>query len=285
MKAAGIFKDLPPTIRRVFEPGDDFSPVPVPGPQDWLTIQKEPGQTYKEYVRSGPVKPESRRNIIYFQPVGLFPEGKSPSLGSLEEFAHAFFTLEVRVLPALSLKDHKLTTRINQYTGKRQILTIDALYMLLKNIPGDAYCVIAITMEDLYPEQSWNFVFGQASLRDRVGVFSFARYDPAFYGQPHTPDYRKQLLFRSCKVLAHETGHMFGLYHCIFYHCMMNGSNHLEESDARPLHLCPVCLCKLYYTIGFDARDRYKDLLRFHEKEGFFKEAGWITKRLKKTAL
>jgi hypothetical protein len=28
----------------------------------------------------------------------------------------------------------------------------------------------------------FNFVFGQASLNDRVGVYSFARYDPAFYG-------------------------------------------------------------------------------------------------------
>jgi archaemetzincin len=35
-------------------------------------------------------------------------------------------------------------------------------------------------MEDLYPDPAWNFVFGQASLRERVEVFSFARYDPAF---------------------------------------------------------------------------------------------------------
>jgi archaemetzincin len=33
-------------------------------------------------------------------------------------------------------------------------------------------------MEDLYPEPSWNFVFGQASLNERVGVYSFARYGP-----------------------------------------------------------------------------------------------------------
>jgi archaemetzincin len=281
MKAISTRKGLQPDIRKAFEPGDDFSPVPEPGPHDWLTIHKEPGQSYKEYIRSEPVRPESGKNIIYFQPVGVFPDGKSPPLDSLEEYARAFFTLEISVLPALSLKDHNLTTRINQYTGNRQILTTDVLYMLQKKMPKDAYCVLAITMEDLYPETSWNFVFGQASLRDRVGVFSFARYDPAFYGEPRTQDYEIQLLFRSCKVLAHETCHMFGLYHCIFYHCMMNGSNHLEESNARPLHLCPVCLHKLYYTIEFDIRDRYVDLLRFHEKEGFHKEAGWIVKRLK----
>ncbi|UCB47154.1 MAG: hypothetical protein JSV25_07000 [Spirochaetota bacterium] len=284
MRAIGTLRGLQPDIRNAFNPGDDFSPIPVPGPHDWLTIHKEPGQSYQSYVRSGPVRPEGRRSIIYFQPVGVFQEGKSPSLDSLEEYARAFFTLEISVLPALSLKDHQLTTRINQYTGKRQILTIVVLYLLQKNMPKDAYCVLAITMEDLYPEPSWNFVFGQASLRDRVGVFSFARYDPAFYGEPRTQDYETHLLLRSCKVLAHETCHMFGLYHCIFYHCMMNGSNHLEESDARPLHLCPVCLHKLYYTIEFNVRDRYMELLKFHEKEGFHKEAGWIIKRLKNIA-
>ena len=70
-------------------------------------------------------------------------------------------------------------------------------------------------MEDLYPEPTWNFVFGQASLRERVAVFSFARYDPAFYGQKRTADHQTVLLHRSCKVLTHETAHMFGLKHCI----------------------------------------------------------------------
>ena len=30
-------------------------------------------------------------------------------------------------------------------------------------------------MTDLYLDDRWNFVFGQASLRGRIGVFSFAR--------------------------------------------------------------------------------------------------------------
>ena len=36
-------------------------------------------------------------------------------------------------------------------------------------------------MIDLYPNESWNFVFGQANPGAGVGVFSFARYDPLFY--------------------------------------------------------------------------------------------------------
>ena len=34
-------------------------------------------------------------------------------------------------------------------------------------------------------------------------------------------------LRRSCKVLAHEACHMFGIEHCVWFRCLMNGSNHL----------------------------------------------------------
>jgi len=281
----GSLNGLPAHIRRATYPGNDFKSMPAPGPHDWLAHHPEPGQTYEEYKYSKPVKPDNIRNIIYLRPIGKFPEGRSPSLKTLKGFAGAYFNIDVKILPALSLSDHNittLTTRINNFTGKRQILTGDILALLQKNIPSDAYCVLAITMEDLYPDPTWNFVFGQASLHDRVGVFSFARYDPLFYGEARAKDYDKILLFRSCKVLAHETGHMFGMYHCIYYQCCMNGSNHLKESDSRPIHLCPVCLRKLYYSIGFDINSRYRELSRFYKKTGFKNMAQWIDNRLVK---
>src|SRR5213075_2686902 len=151
-------------------------------------------------------------------------------------------------------------TRRNPITNNPQILTDDVLNFLKAHIPADAFCILAITMEDLYPETSWNFVFGQASVRERVGVYSFARYDPAFYGEVRAPGYETLLLRRSCKVLAHETSHMFGLAHCTYFNCLMNGSNHLAEADRRPLHLCPVCLRKLQWSIDFDLLKRYSAL-------------------------
>ncbi|MEE8553110.1 MAG: archaemetzincin, partial [Desulfobacterales bacterium] len=175
----------------------------------------------------------------------------------------------------------KLTSRRNPYTRNRQILTHDVLILLKKRQPFDAFCVLVITMEDLYPDPSWNFVFGQASPQDGVGVFSFARYDPVFYGEKRRKKFKGILLRRSCKVLAHETGHMFSLAHCIYFQCQMNGSNHLQESDARPFSLCPVCLRKLQFGIGFDVVDRYQKLLDFYKRAGFENEAGWVSKRLK----
>uniref|UniRef100_A0A8D0H115 Uncharacterized protein n=1 Tax=Sphenodon punctatus TaxID=8508 RepID=A0A8D0H115_SPHPU len=46
----------------------------------------------------------------------------------------------------------------------------------------------------------------------------------------------------------------------------MQGSNHLEESDRRPLDLCPICLRKLQASIGFNIEERCKALLRWMDE-------------------
>jgi archaemetzincin len=188
--------------------------------------------------------------------------------------------MDVEVLPSIPLKD-EFTPRINRITGKRQILSTDVLNFLRTRLPSDSFCILVVTMEDLYPEPTWNFVFGQASLTERTGVYSFTRYDPAFYGERRGSDYEKIFLKRSSRILAHEAGHMFGLQHCIYFRCIMNGSNHLKESDSRPLHLCPVCLRKLQYSIGFDIVKRYEEIGIFYKKNGFDEEAQWVEIRMK----
>jgi archaemetzincin len=280
LQAIGSTKDLPEALRKALEPGMHFESVPIPKPGDWLAEHHETGQGFDEFVGSRPNRPDKKRKKIYLQPLGQFPNGQVPLVESLGEYAGAYFAMEVKVLAPLALDDKNITTRINQYTKKRQILTGDVLTILQRNLPSDAFCVLAITMEDLYPEPSWNFVFGQASLRGRVGVYSFARYDPFFYGRKRGKDYEKILLQRSCRVLTHETAHMFGLQHCIYFKCVLNGSNHLKESDSRPLHLCPICLRKLQYSIGFDVVTRYRNLLHFYRKVGLDNEAQWVSNRL-----
>ena len=86
----------------------------------------------------------------------------------------------------------------------------------------------------------------------------------------------------SLRLLAHETAHIFGLAHCIYFSCLMNGSNHLAESDRRPLHLCPVCLRKLQWSIGFDVVERYSSLERVAREASFMDEAKWLTRQLKR---
>jgi archaemetzincin len=280
LKAIGSTDELEDVLKKALEPGDYFEPIAAPRSGDWLAEHKEYGQTFDEFVKSKPNRPGKVRNKIYLQPLGQFPKGQISLLDKLDDYAAAYFCMEVKTLEPLDIRQSNLTIRRNPYTGNQQILTSDILNLLKKNVPADAFCVLAITMEDLYPEPSWNFVFGQASLRERVGVYSFARYDPAFYGQKRNKDYEKILLRRSCRVLAHETGHMFGLHHCIYFRCVLNGSNHLQESDSRPLQLCPVCLRKLQYSIGFDVVNRYSKLFHFYKNNGLKDEAQWLKRRL-----
>ncbi|XP_006833667.1 PREDICTED: archaemetzincin-2 isoform X2 [Chrysochloris asiatica] len=165
----------------------------------------------------------------------------------------------------------------------------DILKFLKRKKPANAFCVVGITMIDLYPRDSWNFVFGQASLTEGVGIFSFARYGSDFYSSRYEGKVKKLektsssdysvfdnyyiseitsvFLLRSCKTLTHEIGHIFGMRHCQWLSCLMQGSNHLEEADRRPLNLCPICLRKLQCAIGFNIVERYKALLRWIDDE------------------
>ena len=125
--------------------------------------------------------------------------------------------------------------------------------------------MLSVTMEDIYPRPEWNFVFGLANLTSRTGIFSFVRYDPLFWGIEN-PKRNLILLKNACGVMVHEIGHMFGIKHCIFYNCTMNGSNSYDESCRAArckitiiyfiiIDLCPVCLRKLSKAIGFKVKD------------------------------
>jgi archaemetzincin len=80
--------------------------------------------------------------------------------------------------------------------------------------------------------------------------------------------------------MVHETGHMFGVQHCQAYECVMCGCNSLEESDRRPIHLCPECLKKVRWNIGFDVVGRYQGLKKFYEAHEMKDEAAWVEQRI-----
>lgn len=279
LSAIGSARSLSSQMQRALNPSA-FDPIPAPGPSDWLANHAESGQTFDQYLRERPNRPDRRRNKIYLQPLGDFDQTKSPDLKELQAFANAFFQLDVSVLPPVALTGLPIKSRMRA-NGLRQLLSTDVLKWCEGRLPEDAFCLLAITMQDLYPDESWNFVFGQASLGNRVGVYSFARYATGFYGDVDGDNQPSLMLLRSCKVLAHETGHMFGIKHCIFFHCLMNGSNHLQESDQQPVHVCPVCLRKLHAAIGFDVVRRYDQLKDFSKAASWQDELDWLENRIK----
>ena len=135
-------------------------------------------------------------------------------------------------------------------------------------------------MADLYPKPSWNFVFGEASLDERVGVYSFARFLPRFTLERRPAPVK--LLRRGLAVLSHEAGHMFGITHCVRYECLMNGSNSLDELDRQRATLCPNCLHKLAWNVGFDVRAHYRGLRDFYQRERLEDLARFAAQRLQR---
>lgn len=278
-EALGSLRGLTEREARAYPPSRDFKPMSTPQPGEWLDKHTEFGQSFEQFVKSRSNRPDKQRSTIYFLPLGDFDPEWSPEMSDLKACAAAFFQTPVKLLPPSSLADLEITTRVHAET--RQYLSRDFLKFLPSALPADGFAVLGLTMEDLYPAPDWNYVFGQASLRERVGIHSFIRYDPKFWDEPRTPAARKLLFRRSLIVLLHETCHMFGMSHCIYYRCLVNGSNHLPELDGTPLHLCPICLRKLQHAVGFDVVARDEALLREYRRLRIDDETAWLERRLK----
>ncbi|PGH03938.1 hypothetical protein GX51_03774 [Blastomyces parvus] len=91
-------------------------------------------------------------------------------------------------------------------------------------------------------------------------------------------------LGRVCRTASHELGHCFGIDHCMYYACSMQGSASLAEDARQPPYLCPVDLAKMLRATGTTAKARYLALLSFckrHEEIHLFAAfAAWIASRL-----
>jgi len=248
---------------------------------DWLARFPEKGQSFLRYQSSSPVRPTQERTRIVLQPLGKFDAQGLKLMATLREYLAIFFALPVDVGEPLALP--KKGQRVRDEGGKRWVQHYTHVLLdevLRPRVPRDAIVLVGVTLEDLYPDPKWNYVFGEASLDERVGVHSLARFFPDFWGEPDTPAARKKGLLRSVSVLAHETGHAFGMLHCTEYECLMNGSNSLDELDRQFSELCPVCLRKLAWNIGFDPVKRYEKLGAFYRREGLDAMARWTDRRL-----
>lgn len=262
---------------------EDFEPIGVPAPRDWLASRQEFGQTFREYLlgRRNGVTPA--KSTVYLVPLGDYGESEvAPEMVVLADFVRLYYRVRAVVLPQVGLVDLGVVSRTGRQ-GQLQLHSAAVLDRLEKRVPENGFALIGVTMEDLYPAPEWNYIFGQARVGKRVGVFSFARYDPRVWGAVLEDDEAKAkrvVLERGCKVLGHEAGHLFGMLHCIYFRCVMNGSNHIGEADSRPVHLCPVCLRKAGSATGLNPVLRYRGLARFYREKGMDEAAEWCERRV-----
>lgn len=236
--------------------------MPAVRPGDWLAQHSENGQTLQEYTYIRPVSPNDSQRVIYLQPIGHFKADQDSILKATSEYLQLFFHLKTTILPPVSDSLIPATGRRTREDGSEQLHTRYILDSILQPaIAKDAIVVMAVTVKDLYPKDSWNFVFGEAYTKKRTGVSSLYRYYED--GQNNT-----LCLKRFIKTSSHEISHMFSMLHCTNAICSMNGTNNLEEADSKPNRLCSVCLSKLYWNLEFNPIEHLLVLRDFFNMHG-----------------
>jgi archaemetzincin len=205
-------------------------------------------------------------NTIHLCLIGEFDEFQHRVIDLTREYLCLFFDVPVQIHRRVPLSDIPARARRRHPEwGVKQILSGFILREVLEpDMPNDALAYLALTARDLWPGKGWNFVFGQANLRRRVGVWSIHRN-----GWPGKGDEAFRLcLRRTLQIAAHETGHVLTMKHCTAYRCLMNGCNSQDEQDRQPLHPCPVCLRKLCWNLQVEPVPYLQRLAEFCRQQG-----------------
>lgn len=228
---------------------------------DWSRRHPEEAlQSLESFCRQR--RPNPAHKTIYLQPLGRLGSAQQKVVEETASLLGRWFGLPVKTLPPVLLDTVPAHARRGFQLQTGYLLQ----EVLLPRRPADAAAVLAVTESDLTPGEGWNFVFGQASLVERVGVWSLARL-----GDPRA-DYLTARL-RFFKLATHETGHMFGLEHCLVAPCGMNGSNSLQETDRAPLAYCPECAAKLWHVTGVEPKAWFAGLEAVAREKGLVAEA------------
>lgn len=248
---------------------------PVEG--DWLFSHKEKGQTFEQYQKSKHIVPTEDSNIIYIRPIGSFNSLQNKQIDLLREYLEIYFQLKTKTLETISNDIIPDSARRIGYEDNEQFLAGYILDSVLKKEkPLNRIALMGLTEVDLFPKPEWNFVFGLASYRDKVGVSSIYRLQDGKL----TSENFDLCLSRLLKISSHEIGHMFGLHHCINASCVMNGTNSMYETDKNPIRLCSVCQRKLNFCIKYDNKKRLIDLEKYFKENDLVTELQLIKKDL-----
>ena len=248
-----------------------FTSLPKPAANDWLSKNPEGGQSFDIYVVEHQVPICQQYSEINLIALGDFTKAQLRLLAQTGDFLERFYGMPVRMLEPVSLANlPPKAQRLRDDGRSRQLLTTYLMFEVLKpRRTESAAALLGFVADDLWGGGDSNWVFGQAAISERVGVWSLFRNGNA---DGDENEFRLCLL-RTLKTAAHETGHLFGMPHCVAFACGMNGSNRREESDRRPLEFCPECQAKLWRTCELDPQDRIHRLIEFSDDAGFVAEA------------
>lgn len=249
--------------------GNNDIPLSQPVEGEWLFSYKEKGQNFEQYEKSRHIVPTKESSIIYIRPIGNFNSLQKKQIELTREYLEIYFQLKAKTLETVSNDIIPESARRIGFENNEQFLAGYLLDSVLKNEkPSKRIALMGLTEVDLFPKPEWNYVFGLASYRDKVGVSSIYRLQD---GKLTSQNFNL-CLSRLLKVSSHEIGHMFGLHHCINANCIMNGTNSLNETDKNLIRLCSVCQKKLNSCIKYDNKKRLSELEKYFRRNGLIGE-------------
>jgi len=164
--------------------------------------------------------------------IGIIPLGIVPEL-VLEIAASnidVHLNLSTKILPMLPAPAAAFDEGRQQYDAGKVLLALSSLGV------GRLNKVIAICNEDLFVPIVTH-VYGEAQQDGKYAIVSLFRLDR----QPELTKPSSLLYERAVKIILHEIGHLFNLFHCDDTCCLMHFSSTLKDLDATPMFFCNYC--------------------------------------------
>lgn len=153
--------------------GNNDIPLSQPVEGEWLFSYKEKGQNFEQYEKSRHIVPTKESSIIYIRPIGNFNSLQKKQIELTREYLEIYFQLKAKTLETVSNDIIPESARRIGFENNEQFLAGYLLDSVLKKEkPSKRIALMGLTEVDLFPKPEWNYVFGLASYRDKVGVSS-----------------------------------------------------------------------------------------------------------------
>lgn len=266
-RALGELKGDRKCVQKALDNIDKYwTQIRAPKSGDWLYPYGHKGQTFDMH-KGKKITPD--RCTLYIQPLVYKDQSliSDKLLDNMKRWLEAFYyPCKVKILPFIFeklLQERGVHVKKNDYDCN-QYNAVGILNLVIGPIQKsltDAIGVISFSDIDLYTDRLSNYCFGYG-IPALGGVQSIRRFMPEWTDEEYDnyENFESWMMLRVFKIATHEIGHMFGLMHCIYYNCLMMGTNGLWQTDQNPIYFCPVCYRKLFKCLGFNHVDRYKKL-------------------------